>query len=104
MSKRKLKVAMKQLPIRLFYMRILTGDECFALWETTKDCEVPLHLIEQVRESISLPLFSTAIWKGVVTVENDEIVHIEGDWKDITNKFDEFVDDMLTSEEERPDV
>ena len=32
------------------------------------------------------------------------IVHIEGDWKDITNKFDEFVDDMLTSEEERPYV
>lgn len=95
---------MTQLPIRLFYMRILTGDECFALWETTKDCEVPLHLMEQVRESISLPLFSTAVWKGFVTVENGEIVHIEGDWKDITGKFDEFVDDMLTSEEERPDV
>ncbi len=95
---------MQTLAIRLFYMRILTGDECFALWETTKDCEVPLHLMEQVRESISLPLFSTAIWKGVVTVENGELVHIEGDWKDITNKFDEFVDDMLTSEEERPYV
>ena len=96
---------MQTLAIRLFYMRILTGDECFfALWETTKDCEVPLHLMEQVRESISLPLFSTAIWKGAVTVENDEIVHIEGNWKDITNKFDEFVDDMLTSEEERPYV
>jgi len=97
-------VAMTQLPIRLFYMRILTGDECFALWETEKDCKVPFHLIEQVRESISLPIFSTAVWKGFINVESGVIEHIEGEWRDATGKFDEFIDNVLNSEEERPDV
>lgn len=97
-------MAMTQLPVRLFYMRILTGDECFALWETEKDCEVPLRVMEEVRESISLPLFSTAVWKGFVVMDGEEIVNIEGEWKDITGKFDEFIDNVLNSEEERPDV
>jgi hypothetical protein len=57
-----------------------------------------------VRESISLPIFSTAVWKGFINVESGVIEHIEGEWRDVTGKFDEFIDDVLNSEEERPDV
>lgn len=94
---------MKKTPLKVFFQRVRSEDD-FITNSWTVDTELEDYLVTEIKESIQMPIFSCAVWSGYVITENGEIVNIEGEWKDVTNKFEEFVTYIMNEDQERPDL
>ena len=100
---------MKKIPLKFFFQRVKSeegfdpeDDSIINCWVV--DTELEDYFVNEVKESIQVPIFSCAVWFGYVVVEDDEIVNIEGEWRDVTNKFEEFVVHVMNEDQERPDL
>ena len=95
---------MKKVVFKAFFQRIQDKEENFIhCWIV--DTELEDSLAEELKESINEPIFSCAIWIGYVFVDDDDnISHIEGEWKDVTDKFYSMVMNLLNEDQDRPDL
>ena len=94
---------MKKIVFKAFFQRIQDKEENFThCWIV--DTELEDSLAEELKESIDEPIFSCAIWVGYVFVDGDGISHIEGEWKDATDKFYSMVMSLLNEDPNRPDL
>lgn len=95
---------MKRVTFKAFFQRIQDKEENFIhCWII--DTELEDFLTEELKESINEPVFSCAIWVGYVFIDADnELSHIEGDWKDVTDKFNTMVYNLLNEDSNRPDL
>ena len=94
---------MKKIVFKAFFQRIQDKEENFThCWIV--DTELEDSLAEELKESIDEPIFSCAIWVGYVFVDGDGISHIEGEWKDATDKFYSMVMSLLNEDQDRPDL
>lgn len=94
---------MQKLPFKAFFQRIQDEEGNYiGCWVV--DSEVDDSFMKDVKESIIEPIESCAIWIGYVFIDGDELSHVEGEWKDATDRFYAFVNHLLNENQDRLDL